>query len=108
MEWNLKTVDEVLAELELTNYSDFLIDGVVSSTVTTILGDAYLGKTYLAIDIARALTTGEPFLDKKVIRQVDRVAFLCTDPGGNIDVSRRVRDARLDGHRVLTQQFFPP
>ena len=108
MEWKLKTVDEVLAELELTNYSDFLIDGIVSSTVTTILGDAYLGKTYLAIDIARSLTTGEHFLGRQVIRQVDRVAFLCTDPGGNIDVSRRVSKVGLDGHRVFTQQFFPP
>ena len=84
MEWNLKSVDEVLLDLELTDYSDFLIDGVVSSTVTTILGDPYLGKTYMAIDIARALTTGQPFLGRPVNRQVDRVAFLCTDPGGNI------------------------
>lgn len=108
MEWNLKTVDEVLLDLELTDYSDFLIDGVVSSTVTTILGDPYLGKTYLAIDIARSLTTGAPFLGRPVNRQVDRVAFLCTDPGGNITVARRVSKAGLDGRRVLTQQFYPP
>lgn len=92
MEWNLRTVDDVLLDLELTDYSDFLIDGVVSSTVTTILGDPYLGKTYLAIDIARSLTTGAPFLGRPVIRQVDRVAFLCTDPGGNITVARRVNN----------------
>ena len=108
MEWNLKSVDEVLLDLELTDYDDYLIDGIVSSSVTTILGDPYLGKTYLAIDVARSLTTGEPFLGRPVNRQVDRVAFLCTDPGGNITVAQRVSKAGLDGRRVLTQQFYPP
>lgn len=109
MEWDLKTVDDVLLDMELSDYSDYLIDGLISSSVTTILGDPFLGKTYMAIDIARSLTTGEPFLGHEVIRQVDRIAFLCTDPGGNRKIADRVRDAkRIDGRRVLTQQFYPP
>ena len=108
MDWNLKSVDDVLLELELSGYTDFLIEGVVSSAVTTIIGDAYLGKTSMALDIVRSLTTGEPFLGRQVIKQVDRVAFLCTDPSGNITVAQRAKKAGLDGRRVLTQQFYPP
>lgn len=108
MQWDLKTVDDVLLELELAGYRDFLVDRVVSSAATTILGNSYLGKTYMAIDIARSLTTGEPFLGYEVYRQVDRVAFLCTDPRGYIDVAQRVHKAGLDGRRVLVQQFYPP
>ena len=56
MEWDLKTVDDILFNLVLDDYDDFLIDGMVSSSVTTILGDPYVGKTWMAIDIARSLT----------------------------------------------------
>jgi hypothetical protein len=106
MEWNLRTIDTILLDLELSDYTDFLIDGLVSSSVTTILGDAYVGKTYMALDIARSLTTGAPFLGHSVIRQVDRVAFLCTDPGASINLAKRAKS--IDPRRVLAQQFYPP
>lgn len=105
---NLKTVDEILLEMEQTDYCDFLVDGLISSSVTTIIGDPYIGKTMLAVDAARSLTTGDPFLGRSVTKTVDRVAFLCTDPGGRRDVARRVQAAGLDRRRVLAQQFYTP
>lgn len=108
MDWNLRSVDDVLLELELSGHTDFLIDGVVSSAVTTIIGDPYIGKTSMALDIVRSLITGEPFLGRPVSKTLDRVAFLCTDPSGNITVAQRAKRAGLDGRRVLTQQFYPP
>jgi hypothetical protein len=105
---NLKTVDEILLEMEQTGYREFLVDGLISSSVTTIIGDPYIGKTCLAIDAARSLTTGEAFLGRSVVRTVDRIAFLCTDPNGRRDVAERVRNAELDKRRVLAQQFYTP
>jgi hypothetical protein len=105
---NLKTVDEILLEMEQTGYREFLVDGLISSSVTTIIGDPYIGKTSLAIDAARSLTTGEAFLGRSVVRQVDRIAFLCTDPDGRRKVALRVKDAGLDRRRVLAQQFYTP
>jgi hypothetical protein len=106
--WNLKTVDEILLELEQADYQDFLIDGLISSSVTTILGDPYIGKTHMGIDVSRSLTTGEPFLGREVNKQVDRIAFLCTDPGGHIKTAQRIKKAGLDGRRVLAQPFYTP
>lgn len=108
MNWDFKTVDDILLELELDDHQDFLVDELISSDVTTILGDPFVGKTFFAIDIARSLTTGEPLLGKTVRKTVDRVAFLCTDPGGRIKVARRVHQAHLDGRRIVAQQFYPP
>lgn len=108
MNWDLRTVDEILLELELDDYKDFLVDGLIAADVTTILGDPFVGKTYLAIDIARSLTTGKPLLGRQVAKTVDRVAFLCTDPGGCIKIARRVAAAGLDKTRVVAQQFYPP
>lgn len=108
MDWNLRPIDDVLLELEQTGYREYLIDGLVSSAVTTIIGDPYIGKTHIALDVARSLITGEPFLGRPVNKVLDRVAFLCTDPAGYITVARRGKKAGLDGRRVLTQQFYPP
>lgn len=107
-DYDLQTVDEVLLEMQADGYTEYLIDGVVHSAVTTIQGDSYLGKTFLALDIARSLITGDPFLGRAVVRQVDRVAFLSTDPGGKYEMAQRVRDAGIDRKRIVLKSFYAP
>jgi hypothetical protein len=108
LNWNLKTVSDILLDLELEGHEEYLIDGMVRSDATTIVGDPYVGKTHFAIDIARSLTTSEKLLGREVIKPVDRVAFLCTDPGGKIEIARRVQRAGLDTQRIVAEQFYPP
>jgi hypothetical protein len=104
----LQTVNELLIAMEVDGYDGFLIEGVVDASVTTILGDSFLGKTYMALDIARSLLTGEPFLGRKIVKQVDGISFLCTDPGGKYDLAGRVRDAGLDNKRIMATSFYAP
>jgi hypothetical protein len=104
----LKTVDEILLEMELEGYDDWFVNNFISSAVTTIIGDAHLGKTHLAIDAVRSLITGEDFLGNEVNKTVDRAAFLCTDPRGQLTVARRVNEAGLDRRRVLAMPFYTP
>jgi RecA-family ATPase len=103
-----QTIDEILAEMEAADYQPYLIDGLIDSAVTTIQGDSYLGKTYLALDAANSLITGEPFLGKPVNRQVDRVAFMVTDPGGVYELARRVKSAGLDKCRIVAMSLYAP
>ena len=107
-EFKLQTVDEILIEMEIDGYEGFLIEGIIDAAASTIQGDSYLGKTFMAIDIARSLTTGEPFLGRKVIRQAGRIAFLFTDPGAKYALAERVRDAGLDRKRIAGNSFYAP
>lgn len=103
-----QSIDEILAEIDASDYDAFLIDGLIDSAVTTIQGDSYLGQTYLGLDVANSLTTGEPFLGKQVNRQVDRVAFLVTDPGAKHEIARRVRDLDIARDRIVVMSFYAP
>lgn len=105
---DFRSVEDILAEMEQEGFRDFVVDGLISSSVTTILGDPYLGKTYLALDAARSLLTGEPFLGRDVEKTYDRVAFLCTDPGGQYDIARRSSKMGIEGGRLLAQPFYTP
>ena len=108
LDWDFRSVEDILAEMELEGFRDFVVDGLISSSVTTILGVPYLGKTYLALDAARSLLTGEPFLGEGVNRTYERVAFLCTDPGGQYDIARRSARMGIEGGRLLAQPFYTP
>lgn len=108
IDWDFRSVEDILAEMEQENFRDFVVEGLISSSVTTILGDPYLGKTYLALDGARSLLTGEPFLGREVSKTYDRVAFLCTDPGGQYDIARRSARMDIEGGRLLAQPFYTP
>ena len=108
MDWDLQTVDDVLLETELSGYEECIVDGLISSTVTTIAGDTCAGKTHLAIDAARSLLTGAPFLGRSVARTLDRVAFLCGEPGGRLSVARRSKAAGVDGRRLVVMSFYMP
>jgi hypothetical protein len=108
IDWDFRSVEDILAEMEQEGFKDFVVEGLVSSSVTTILGDPYLGKTYLALDAARSLLTGEPFLGREVNGTYERVAFLCTDPGGQYDIARRADRMGIEGGRLLAQPFYTP
>jgi predicted ATP-dependent serine protease len=108
LDWDFRSVQDILIEMEQEDFRDFVVDGLISSSVTTILGDPYLGKTYLALDAARSLLTGEPFLGRGVEKTYDRVAFLCTDPGGQYDIARRAGRMGIEGGRLLAQPFYTP
>src|SRR5580692_7187715 len=108
LSWDFRSVEDILTEMEQEGFRDFVVEGLISSSVTTILGDPYLGKTYLALDGARSLLTGEPFLGVKVSKTYDRVAFLCTDPGGQYDIARRSARMGIEGGRLLAQPFYTP
>jgi len=108
LDWDFKSVEDILAEMEQEGFRDFVVEGLISSSVTTILGDPYLGKTYLALDAARSLLTGEPFLGREVNGTFERVAFLCTDPGGQYDIARRSARMGIEGGRLLAQPFYTP
>lgn len=105
---DLRTVDEILLDSELAGDDGYLINGLVSTSVTTLLGAPFVGKTFSAVDIAHSLTTGEPWLGREVIREVDRVAFLCTDPGVHTVISKRVHQRGCDGRRILAMPFYAP
>jgi hypothetical protein len=108
LDWDFRSVEDILAEMEQEGFRDFVVEGLISSSVTTILGDPYLGKTYLALDAARSLLTGEHFLGEEVSRTYERVAFLCTDPGGQYDIARRAKRMGIEGGRLLAQPFYTP
>lgn len=104
----LQSVAEILAEMSVDDYRGFLIDNVIDSSVSTILGDSFMGKTFLSLDITRSLLTGEPFLGRDVLVQLERVAFLCTDPKGKFDVATRAQLAGLDSSRILAAPMYTP
>jgi len=103
-----QTIDEILREMEEADYTAFLIDGLIDSAVTTIQGDSYLGKTYLALDVARSMTTGDAFLGRAVNKLADRVAFLVTDPGAKYELAKRVKAMGMDRQRIVVMSFYAP
>jgi RecA-family ATPase len=107
-DFKLQTLDEILLQMEVDGFTGFLVDGVIDTSVSTILGDSFLGKTYMALDLARSLTTGEPFLGRRVNREARRVAFLGTDPGSKFTIAKRGSAAGLDLTRVFGTSFYAP
>lgn len=72
-----------IREVSAQDYPDedlWLIDGVVPrGTVTVFAGKSKAGKSRLAMEAARALVTGDPFLGEHVVVSRCPVVFLCGD-----------------------------
>lgn len=107
-EHDLRTVADILQEMRDSDYSPFVVDGLISSAMTTVLGRPKAGKSFLTIDIARSLITGQKFLGREVRHTVDRVAFLCTDAGGRFEFAQRMDGTGLDPNRVLVMGLDTP
>ena len=61
---------------------DWLIDGLIHSSITLLAGAPKAGKSNFAVAIATAVAQGNPsFLGRRVTRNGE-VVFACTDPGG--------------------------
>jgi len=69
----------VLMESKLPG-PDVVIQNVLSVGVNLLFADQNKGKTWLALQIARCVTSGEDFLGKKLIKG-GRVIFYCLEDG---------------------------
>ncbi len=80
---------------------EYLIQGLLSSSLTSLAGDPGAGKTYLAIGMADALLNGESdFLGCPVLTRLERVAILTTDANGAPDVRKRAARATRGGGMI--------
>lgn len=74
----------------------FLVEQLVSATVTLIYGEPLSGKSTVAAALAAAAVRGERFLGRAISRPVDRVIVLTTEVDGVDEYGRRlVEDAGL-------------
>ena len=106
--FELRTLAEIEAKMNEADDAEFLIDGVVSSAMSTILGETWIGKTFLALQLVDSLTTGQPFLERRVRGKPRLVAWLSTDPWGERTVTRRARTMGLDMDKIYAQSFYTP
>jgi len=108
-DFRLRTAEEVLAEMQAADYCPALVEGgAVAASVTTILGDPFVGKTQLAVNASRSLLSGADFLGRKVLRPVQSVAYLTTNPGLEFEMAERVEDAGIDLRRFFLHPFHAP
>lgn len=75
-----------------TDEPDFIVDGLVPSSATLIIGEPMEGKSLLTIDLAAALISGEPWLGREVMGGPHRVGFVVTDPNAGLETCRRWED----------------
>jgi hypothetical protein len=90
---------------------DYLIEGLLSSSMTVFAGSPGAGKTHLAVGMGAALLNGEPeFLGQEVRKQIRSVAFICTDPKSDRATRRRLKGLLGEGARgskISVLQFTP-
>ena len=77
-----------------------LIDGILPEGVTYIGGLSAGGKTWFALSIVKALTTGEPFLGKYLVPQRVPVLYLIPEVGD------RAFRSRLDKFKIPNDENF--
>lgn len=82
-----KRPSEVRAERD--GSPDFIVDGLVHSSVNMILGAPEAGKTFLALSLAHALTIGDQWLGHDVIGGPYRVAYVTLDAGDYSESEKR-------------------
>ncbi len=85
------------------------IDGLVlSATLNLLTGVDKSGKTLLALEMARSIQTGKPFLGHFPVRQGQVIALLMDDPPGLVK-ERIVQKMQLadDGIRLATHMDVP-
>ncbi|MFL6098804.1 MAG: AAA family ATPase [Actinomycetales bacterium] len=84
-----KTVGEL--ECELAAEPKFLVEGIVSTTVTMLAGAPYSGKSSLTDSLGAALVTGEDtWLGRAIEPGEHRVGYVVTDPGAVAEAQERL------------------
>jgi hypothetical protein len=99
---SLVRVTEVTADWDENEESPpFLIDGVVSSSMTLLYGRSKCGKSTMASALAVALANGDKqFLGKQVYDSDHKVGIVAGDPGGTGEFGRRIHHALRPGVTV--------
>jgi hypothetical protein len=87
--FRLYSFAEVLAEAN--GVPPFLVDGLISESATMLLGDPKVGKSFLVVSLAKALSAGESeWLGRKVYGGRRGVVIATTDPGNHREYIRRL------------------
>src|SRR4051794_5231552 len=86
-DYGVRTPAEVLAE---ETGELFLIDGILHSSLTLLYGASEVGKTFLAVSLARALIDGDDWMGHRLNGGPGRVLILSSDPGGVREYSERL------------------
>ncbi len=84
----------------------FLVEGVVHSTATVLYGGPKAGKSWLTVDLAAALLTGqEQWLGRKISPGPHVVAFATTDPGSDRETVDRLASRGLSEYPAYLVPF---
>ncbi|WP_329258376.1 AAA family ATPase [Actinoallomurus sp. NBC_01490] len=69
----------------------WIIDGVISAHTTLLVGEAKVGKSFLASALIASLSTGEDFIGKPVPQDRDFSVAVCwTDDAGDVEYGERI------------------
>ncbi|SDT35535.1 AAA family ATPase [Jiangella sp. DSM 45060] len=90
----------MVRDIEIPDEPPFIIGELVHESATLLYGRPEAGKSYYAISIAAAVTTGSPWLGKPT--QQRRVLFLGLDPGQNRQTRRRVELLPADANFLVS------
>jgi AAA domain len=92
-----------MREIEPMGRGDqFLIDGLLSSSMSILAGEPKAGKSLMTVGMAAALVERAPtYLGLPVTRHLDRVAFGLTDPEGMRETRGRIGPMLTDLDRVM-------
>ncbi|UNK47569.1 AAA family ATPase [Arthrobacter sulfonylureivorans] len=71
----------------------WLVEGLVSSSLTLLSGKPKSGKSGLVQGLIAAILRNEPFLERPVLREVRRIIVVGTDPDAVIEYRDRLLDA---------------
>lgn len=89
IDYGWKGAEEMWA-LAHDDNNPFLLDDLICETVTVWYGQTEIGKSRLIVGLVASLLRGEPFLDRKANRPIERVLILTADSGGERQYSRRL------------------
>ncbi|MFL6051310.1 MAG: AAA family ATPase [Actinoallomurus sp.] len=79
------------------HHETWVIDGIISSDSTLLVGEAKVGKSFLASALVAALTTGGDFLGRPVPQDREFSVAICwTDDGGDVEYGERIRTVLPD------------
>jgi RecA-family ATPase len=84
----------------------FMVEGIIHSTATMLYGGPKTGKSWLTVDLAAALLTGqEQWLGRKVSPGPHVVAFATTDPGSDRETADRLAARGLSEYPAYLVPF---
>jgi hypothetical protein len=89
--WPLETLSLAEAQLRYGEPPADLVEGLWSQHLTVVVGQPYVGKTFLVLHLAKAYITGRPLLGRAVAVPHDRptVCYVGTDDGAAEEVTER-------------------